>query len=106
MRISPKSSYPWVPGPIRPRHEPPTLDEAIFAARGLTCRTDEQVEIAASLIGAPAEEIRERLHSLPPEEPVSRPKPETFRQVPEQRRFVVERRRPAGEFRARSPSAR
>jgi len=45
-------------GPRRVREEPPSLDEAIFAARGLTDDTDAQAEIAASLMGVPADEVR------------------------------------------------
>ena len=35
-------------GPRRVRNDPPTLEEAIFAARGLTEDVQEQVEIAAT----------------------------------------------------------
>ena len=42
----------------RVRHDPPTLDEAIFAARGLTDDVQGQVEIAASLMGLPPDEVR------------------------------------------------
>ena len=45
-------------GPRRVRHDPPTLAEAVAAARGLTDDIAEQVEIAASLIGLPPEEVR------------------------------------------------
>jgi hypothetical protein len=45
-------------GPRRVRHDPPTLEEAIIAASGLTDDVSEQVEIAASLMGAPAEEVK------------------------------------------------
>ena len=42
----------------RVRHDPPTLDEAIFAARGLADDVQGQVEIAASLMGLPPDEVR------------------------------------------------
>jgi hypothetical protein len=42
----------------RVRHDPPTLDEAIFAARGLTDDPKAQVEIAASLMDVPVEEVK------------------------------------------------
>jgi hypothetical protein len=45
-------------GKRRVKNEPPTLDDAIFAARGLTDNLQQQVEIAASLIGLPHEEVR------------------------------------------------
>jgi hypothetical protein len=38
-------------GPRRVRHDPPTLAEAVAAARDLTDAFEEQVEIAASLMG-------------------------------------------------------
>jgi hypothetical protein len=48
-------------GKRRVKNEPPTLDDAIFAARGLTDNLQQQVEIAASLIGLPHEEVRAAL---------------------------------------------
>jgi hypothetical protein len=47
--------------PVRVRHEPPTLDEAIFAAQGLSDNVREQIEIAATLIGLPEEQVRSRV---------------------------------------------
>jgi hypothetical protein len=44
-------------GPRRVRHDPPTLEEAIFAASGLTDDQNEQAEIAASLMGLPVESV-------------------------------------------------
>jgi hypothetical protein len=43
-------------GPRRVRHDPPTLAEAIAAAQDLTDQLDEQVEIAASLMGISREQ--------------------------------------------------
>jgi hypothetical protein len=45
-------------GPRRVRHDPPTLAEAVAAARGLTDDVDEQVEIAASLMDLPPDVVR------------------------------------------------
>jgi len=45
-------------GPRRVRHDPPTLQEAIAAASGLTDNLQEQVEIAASLMEMSAEQVR------------------------------------------------
>jgi hypothetical protein len=45
-------------GKRRVKHEPPTLDDAIFAARGMTDNTAQQVEIAASLMGLTEDEVR------------------------------------------------
>ena len=44
--------------PPRVRHEPPTIAEAYLAAQGLTDDPDEQVAIAAGLIGQSEDEIR------------------------------------------------
>lgn len=48
-------------GPRRVRHEVPTLAEAITAAQGLSEELNEQVEIAASLIGLPHDQVRAEL---------------------------------------------
>ena len=45
-------------GPRRVKYDPPTLQEAIFAARGITDDVQSQIEIAASLMGVPQEEVR------------------------------------------------
>ena len=45
-------------GPRRVRKDPPTLSEAIFAAQGITDDMQGQIEIAASLMGLPQDEVR------------------------------------------------
>jgi len=45
-------------GPRRVRHEAPTLEEAIFAAKGLTDDPNEQVAIAAALMNVTEDEAR------------------------------------------------
>ena len=45
-------------GPRRVRRDPPTMDEAIFAAQGLTDDPQQQVEIAASLMGVAPESVK------------------------------------------------
>ena len=47
--------------PPRVRREPPTIPEAIAAAQGLTTDLQEQVVIAAGLMGVSEEEIRPHL---------------------------------------------
>ena len=42
----------------RTRYDPPTLDEAVFAAQGLTDDPDQQVLIAAQLMALPEHEVR------------------------------------------------
>jgi hypothetical protein len=44
--------------PFKVRHEPPTLEEAIYAAQGVTTDIEQQVELAADLMDLPAAEIR------------------------------------------------
>ncbi|TJW92328.1 hypothetical protein E8M65_13490, partial [Neisseria gonorrhoeae] len=41
----------------RVRHDPPTLEEAIFAAIGITDDVEAQAEIASSLMGLPYDEV-------------------------------------------------
>ena len=45
-------------GPRRVRRDPPTLDEAIFAAIGITDDQAQQAEIAASLMGMPLDVVQ------------------------------------------------
>lgn len=45
-------------GTRRVRRDPPTLEEAIFAAVGITDDQDAQAEIAASLMGLPLETVQ------------------------------------------------
>ena len=66
--------------PLRVRREPPTLEEAVFAAQGLTDAPDQQVEIAAGLMGVPPAEVLPVLAALRaapprPAAPASRPAP-------------------------------
>ena len=44
--------------PRRVRRDPPTLEEAIFAAVGITDDQEAQAEIAASLMGLPIESVQ------------------------------------------------
>jgi len=44
--------------PIRVRREPPTVSEAVAAAQDLADDVEQQIEIAAGLMGLPAEEVR------------------------------------------------
>ena len=52
-------------GPRRVRHDPPTIEEAISAARDLTDDVQEQVEIAAGLMDVPPEQVRAALANTP-----------------------------------------
>ena len=44
--------------PVRVRHEPPTVAEAVVAAQALTPDLEQQVEITAGLIGLTPDEVR------------------------------------------------
>ena len=52
-------SEDWITkyGPRRVRRDPPTLDEAIFAAVGITDDLEQQADIAASLMGMPYDTV-------------------------------------------------
>jgi hypothetical protein len=54
--------------PIRVRREPPTVNEAVAAAQDLADDVEQQVEIAAGLIGLPAPE-RILTHASPSRAP-------------------------------------
>ena len=62
----PKPKSTRVLPPIRVRQEPPTVEEAIVAAQTLTPDLEQQVEIAAGLIGLSAEAVRPCVLKAPP----------------------------------------
>ena len=45
-------------GARRVRKDPPTIEEALIAAESLTDNLAQRIEIAASLMGVPAEEVK------------------------------------------------
>ena len=51
-------------GTRRVRRDPPTLDEAIFAAIGITDDQSEQAEIAAALMGMPIETVQAEVRKV------------------------------------------
>jgi hypothetical protein len=51
-------------GSRRVRREPPTLEEAIFAATGITEDQEAQAEIAAALMGLPIEIVTAEVKKL------------------------------------------
>jgi hypothetical protein len=51
-------------GTRRVRRDPPTLEEAIFAAVGITDDQEAQAEIAASLMGLPIESVQAEVKKL------------------------------------------
>ena len=46
-----------VPANLKPRYEPPTLEEALFAAEGLTDSRSEQIALAAELMDLPHDAV-------------------------------------------------
>jgi hypothetical protein len=58
--------------PLVVRHEPPTIDEAIAAARDLADDLPQQVAIVAGLMGLSEEEVREQVAAAPPPRPTIR----------------------------------
>ncbi|MCK7476073.1 MAG: hypothetical protein MZV49_27175 [Rhodopseudomonas palustris] len=77
-------------GVRRVRRDPPTLEEAIFAAMGITDDPTHQAEIAASLMGLPLEDVQNEVRKA------SRAAARTTRVIAgeqgAQRSVVVERR--------------
>lgn len=79
-------------GPRRVRHDPPTLAEAIAAARDITDDRDAQVEIAASLMGVTRDEVAAELAKLAPQPKVLSSLTFTTTRTGLQRAVVVERK--------------
>jgi hypothetical protein len=72
--------------PPKVRHEPPTIDEAVQAARDLASDAEQQIEVAAGLMGVSPEEIREYVAGHPAQ-------PTSIDPVGSRRRVVVVQRR-------------
>jgi hypothetical protein len=93
--------------PIRVRREPPTVAEAVAAAQDLADDLEQQVEIAAGLIGLPPDEVRP--HVLQAARPRSERAPERIissgNGLRGPRTVIVERKvgRPLAERRTRPP---
>src|SRR5215208_5936763 len=69
QEIELKPNRKWDPlRPVRIRRDPPTLEEAVVAAQGLSDDIEQQVEIASGLMGVPQEEVRPVIASAPPSE--------------------------------------
>jgi hypothetical protein len=82
-------------GARRVRVELPTLEDALFAAEGLTPDTSQQIHIAAALMQVPEDQVREEAERLFKERAGRR---QAVREVVRGRRssapVVVERRSP------------
>ena len=79
-------------GPRRVRHDPPTLAEAIVAARDIADEREAQVEIAASLMGVSREQVATELAKLAPQPKVASTLAFTTTRTGIQRAVVVERK--------------
>jgi hypothetical protein len=87
MHRRPRAPLP----PVRVRRDPPTLDEAVLAAQGLSDDAEQQVEIAAGLMGVPEDEVRPLVASAQ----ASRPFAGASRSLDGGARVVVLKRRTA-----------
>ena len=57
--MKPAQKQPKKPRPpVRVRYDPPTLEEAVFAAQGLSEDLPQQIEIAAGLMGVAEDDVR------------------------------------------------
>jgi hypothetical protein len=74
----------------RVRRDPPTLDDAVLAAQGLTEDLEGQIEIVVALMSVPAEEARRAILKMR--------RPDSFLTIPGRggiaRAVVVERKSP------------
>src|SRR3954465_10897506 len=71
MHSRPKS--PKFSGPPRVRYEPPTMEEAVAAAQDLSPDPEQQVAIAAGLMGMPEDQVGSHALGAPPKRTLSRP---------------------------------
>ncbi len=79
-------------GSRRVRHDPPTLAEAIAAARDLTDELDQQADFAASLMGVPREQVLAELAKMAPQPKVVSSVTFTTTRTGMQRAVIVERK--------------
>ena len=79
-------------GSRRVRHDPPTLAEAIVAARDLTDEIEEQADFAASLMGVPREHVLAELAKMAPQPKVASSVTFTTTRTGMQRAVIVERK--------------
>lgn len=87
--------------PVRVRREPPTIEEAVFAAQGLTDEPQQQTEIAAALMGVSADEVRPYVERAAARERALRAQPHRAISAGPRRHVVVVERR----TRLRAPAA-
>jgi hypothetical protein len=87
-------------GPRRVRFEPPTFEDALFAAEGLTPDPEQQIDIVAELMQVPLDQARAEAARVQKDRARL---PQTVRGRRSQAPVVVERKSPR---RASRPAAR
>jgi hypothetical protein len=95
LEATPMSSPKKKPSSVRTsiRFDPPTLEEAIFAAQGLTDDVDGQAEIAARLMGLPEPDVRAAILKAAGARPRISSRPLAHaRSAPGRQPVVIERR--------------
>ncbi len=90
-------------GSRRVRQEPPTLEEAIFAAQGMSDDLAAQAAIAADLMGVPVDQVKAAVRKAAPNPNQSMRVITNEKGAP--RAFVVERRGPRRALAGRRPGA-
>jgi hypothetical protein len=90
-------------GRRRVRHDPPTVEEAVLAAQGLTGELGQQIEIVASLMEVSTDEARGAVLRLGQRKDVNRRTITGTNRIGAVRAVVVERRTPRRPL--RGPSA-
>lgn len=76
------------------RFDPPTLDDAIFAAQGLADTIEGQTQIAAMLMGLPEDEVKAAFLKAAPAASMPRQLPRTSQSGARRPMVVVEKRVP------------
>ena len=92
-RVRSKPKSPKFSDPPRVRYEPPTIDEAVAAAQDLAADPEQQVAIAAGLMGMPEDQVRSQVRSAAPKRALSRPARDWARRTRSPQVVVVRRRR-------------
>lgn len=87
-------------GRRRVRNDPPTLEEAVLAAQGLSDEIGQQIEIVSALMDVPADEARGAVLRMSQRKDVNRLTITGRTGTP--RAVVVERRAPRRTLRSRS----
>jgi hypothetical protein len=88
--MKPKTNKKLAHPEVRVRYEPPTLEEAVFAAQGLCSDIEDQVAIACALTGLVEADVRRVAQRMVHPTPSST----TISAMSLRRPVVVERRSP------------